>query len=48
MASGRATLKELMTFYSVEDVALINEVATVEGYNTHLVNQEQARRNADR
>ena len=37
-----------MTFYSVEDCALINEVATVDGYNAHLANTKQAARNANR
>lgn len=36
MASGKATLHELGTFYSIEDAYLLLEMAAVDAYNQRL------------
>lgn len=45
ISSGRATLHELDTVYSVEDVYLMLEVVMVDAYNQRVVNKRASEEN---
>jgi len=40
ISSGKATIYELKTIYSVEDAFMIWEVISVDGYNEYAISQE--------
>jgi hypothetical protein len=44
IASGKATLKELQTVYSLEDAMLIWESEIIPKYNEYLINEYYAKK----